>query len=162
MDLFWIAPSLAVASRPRGGDWLDDEMADLRRQGVDVVVSCLTTSEEIELQLTEEVASAARHGIAFVRAAMEDRGTPSSRSAVEQVVERISDGRTSGQGVVIHCRQGLGRAPLIAAATLVRSGMSPDDAWTLIADRRTRPVPDTDEQREWIRAFAGRGPADSG
>ena len=160
MDLFWIAPSLAVASRPRGGDWLDDEMADLRRLGVDVVVSCLTTAEEIELQLTNEMASAARHGITFVRAAIEDRGVPRSRSVVEKVVELISIGRTSGQGVVIHCRQGLGRAPLIAAATLVHSGMPPDDAWSLITERRAQAVPDTHEQREWIRAFAAPEPAE--
>ena len=30
MDLYWIDPSLAIASRPRGGDWLDDEMLEGR------------------------------------------------------------------------------------------------------------------------------------
>ena len=154
MDLFWIDRSLAIASRPRGGDWLDDEMADFRRQGVDLDVSCLTPSEETELALTGEMASAARHGIAFLRVVMEDRGVPLSTAAVAEVVDRINDQRALRGGVAVHCRQGLGRAPLIVAATLVRTGMLPDVAWTLIAERRGQTVPDTDEQREWIQAFA--------
>lgn len=154
MDLFWINDSMAVTSRPRGGDWLDDEMADLVRQGVGVVVSCLTSSEEAELELADEAQAASRQGLDFVRAAMPDRGTPASRTRVTEVVGLIERHTSGGGRVAIHCRQGLGRAPLVAAAVLVRSGMTPDAAWRLIADRRNRSVPDTDEQREWIAKFA--------
>jgi hypothetical protein len=41
----------------QAGDWPDDEMVDLRRRGVDLLVSCLTPSEELELDLTSETRS---------------------------------------------------------------------------------------------------------
>jgi len=48
-DLFWIPGPwrgrLAVATRPRGGDWLADEAAGWRRAGLDVVVSLLENEE---------------------------------------------------------------------------------------------------------------------
>jgi len=43
-----------------------------------------------------------------------------------------------------HCRQGLGRSPLIAAAMLVRDGMTPTEACDAIAIAR-RLMPETDE-----------------
>lgn len=162
MDLFWVDESLAVASRPRGGDWLDDEMADLERQGVDLIVSCLTPWEEVDLSLEDEPEAAARCGIAFLRIPMEDRGTPSSTAKVDEVVGKIGEQRASGGHVAVHCRQGLGRAPLVVAAALVRSGMQPEDAWSLIAERRSRPVPDTEEQRQWIQSFAEGGASPRG
>lgn len=159
MELFWVDGSLAVASRPRGGDWLDDELADLERQGIDLIVSCLTPLEEAELDLEDESEAASRRGIAFVRIPMEDRGTPASTAKVDEVVREMDKHRASGGHVAVHCRQGLGRAPLVVAAALVRSGMGPEDAWSLIAERRDKPVPDTEEQGQWIQSFAERRPS---
>ncbi len=157
MDLYWIDSSLAIASRPRGGDWLDDEMASLRREGVDLLVSCLVPPEEQELRLSDEERSATGAGITFTRVPIEDRGIPANSSNFEEVIRRLASDRRAGRRVAVHCRQGLGRAPLVAAAVLVRSGLSADEAWSLIRERRNGPVPDTDEQREWVHAFARDG-----
>jgi protein-tyrosine phosphatase len=157
MYLYWIDQSLAIASRPRGEDWLDGEMGYLKQQGVDVVVSCLTQPEERELGLIDEEQSANRQGLRFVRSQMEDRGTPPNAATFEMIIDRLSEERRTGHRVAIHCRQGLGRSPLVAASVLVRSSMSTDDAWQLIAERRNQPVPDTEEQRQWLRSFAQRG-----
>lgn len=43
--------SLAIAARPRGGDWLDDELRGWRDSGVDVMVSLLEPDETIQLDL---------------------------------------------------------------------------------------------------------------
>lgn len=48
----------AIVGRPRGGDWLSDELIALSREGVDVLVSMLTTEEAQELGLQEESSSA--------------------------------------------------------------------------------------------------------
>ena len=49
-ELYWVdgpwLGKLALAARPRGGDWLEDEMANWRRAGIDTVLSLLTPEEE--------------------------------------------------------------------------------------------------------------------
>ncbi len=45
---------VSIMARPRGGDWLLDEVKALREAGVDVLASFLTPEEVIELDLREE------------------------------------------------------------------------------------------------------------
>jgi len=57
MSLYWIDSKsfrLATMARPRGGDWLADDIAALRQAGVRVVVSALTSGEMEELELAKE------------------------------------------------------------------------------------------------------------
>jgi len=157
LDLFWIDETLAIASRPRGGDWLVDEVRGLKAAGVGTLVSCLTGPEEFEFRLQSEAMVARETGLAFVAAPIEDRSIP-SRASLETVAEQINANRRSGRRVVVHCRQGLGRAPLLAAAALVRDGISPADAWARIEEARGQSVPETDEQRDCLSAFAA-GPS---
>src|SRR5215472_3508891 len=55
-DLFWIPGPwrgrLAVATRPRGGDWLEDELRSWREAGVDLSVSLLEPDEAAQLDLS--------------------------------------------------------------------------------------------------------------
>lgn len=55
-----------------------------------------------------------------------------------------------------HCRYGIGRASLLAAAVLVREGVDADEAWQRIGVARGHVVPDTDEQQHFI-ASCGAG-----
>jgi hypothetical protein len=57
---------LALASRPRGGEWLPDEMAHWRQSGIDTVVSLLTAEEESALDLNDEATQAIANGIDFI------------------------------------------------------------------------------------------------
>jgi protein-tyrosine phosphatase len=155
MDLYWITPALAVSTRPRGGDWLDDEITSLRSEGVDVLVSCLTDEEERDLDLAEERTAATAGGLTFVRAPIADRSIPQS-DVMNEAVRSIEQALVSGRRVAVHCRQGLGRAPMVAAATLVATGMDADDAWEAVARGRGQPVPETEEQRDWLDSFAIR------
>ncbi len=57
MNPYWIdlgSCRLAILPRPRGFDWLADDIAAARRAGVDVLVSALTETESEELGLSEE------------------------------------------------------------------------------------------------------------
>jgi hypothetical protein len=51
--IFWIdgpwRGRLAIVTRPRGGDWLEDDMTSWRRAGLDLIVSLLTADESAEL-----------------------------------------------------------------------------------------------------------------
>ncbi len=142
-------------ARPRGGDWLIDEMRALRESGADVIVSMLTRSEVQELDLHGEADAAAAAGLRFIALPTPDRGLPDS-SRFRDLVADIADELHADRHVVVHCRMGIGRASLVAAAVLVCEGVSPDDAWNAIAEARGLAVPDTAEQRTWLVSFQGQ------
>jgi protein-tyrosine phosphatase len=153
MDLFWVNDVIAVATRPRAGEWLKDDLADAQLRGVRCIVSGLTREEERELGLAGEMEEARSLGLEFIRVPITDQGTPGP-GVVEDALVRMGESAVPAEKIAIHCRQGLGRSPLVAAAMLVRAGMKPRDAWEAIARARGRPVPETDEQRAWLTRFA--------
>jgi len=159
-ELFWIEGvgegRLAVLPRPRGGDWLTDEIQSLRASGVNVLVSLLTREEAKELHLTDEAGCCAAGGIEFLSFPFADRGVPASTSGALGLVRRLGALLTGGKAVAIHCRQGVGRSALMAACVLAALGEGPDAALLRVARARGCPVPDTAEQRTWVLRFAER------
>lgn len=156
--VFWIPGPwrgrLAILPRPRGGDWLDDETRAWRKAAVDAVVSLLEPGEEAELDLARESAAARASGIDFRSFPIPDRGVPGSPEAVAELATQLSEALQEGKNVALHCRQGVGRSALIAAAALVSAGQDVDTALESIARSRGLPVPETEEQRRWIAEFA--------
>jgi protein-tyrosine phosphatase len=144
---------LAIVPRPRGNDWLDDELAALRAAGVAVLVSMLTEDEQRELELSDEPAAAVRAGLHFVAMPVEDRTVPLDVAAARAVFAALAGQLAAGRTVAVHCRQSIGRASLVAAAVLVAEGVAPDEAWARVARARGRPVPDTEAQRAWVAAL---------
>lgn len=142
--------------RPRGGDWLEEEVRQLRNAGVDVLVSALTPDEIDELTLAAEPDICRANNISFLAFPVADRDVPDSYGAVRGFVEVLNKELCEGKAVVIHCRAGIGRSSLLAACTLVVQGMSVDQAWTMIREGRGCNVPDTDLQRAWVERFAQR------
>ena len=53
--------------------------------------------------------------------------------------------------MAVHCRQSIGRAGLIAAGVPIASGVAADRALETVTSARGVTVPETSEQREWIR-----------
>jgi len=106
---------LSTMARPRGGDWLADEMASLRECGTDVLVCMLTPSELVELELTEEAAAAEAAGLRFIGLPTPDRGTPDLR-LFRALVAELVDELARGRHIVVHCRMGIGRSSTVAAA----------------------------------------------
>jgi protein-tyrosine phosphatase len=146
---------LATMACPRGGDWLDDELDALKNAGVGVLVSALTNPELAELQLNAEPELARQAGLTYVSFPIPDRGAPEGVAAVTDLVGQLEERLTGGEFIVVHCRAGIGRSSLIAAAVLVREGLSPEEAWERISAARGLSVPDTEAQRAWLAAFAG-------
>jgi protein-tyrosine phosphatase len=135
--------------RPRGGEWLDDEMAALRALGVTALVCLLTQSEQDELELSGEADAAASAGLAFWHVPVVDLGVPDP-DQLTPVVDDLVGVLATGGDVVVHCRAGIGRASLLAAAILVRLNVPAAVAWDAIATARGMPVPETNEQRDWL------------
>lgn len=142
---------LAVIPRPRGGDWLDDEAKRWRCGDIDVVVSLLEDDEAAQLDLQDERAAAESCGIQFISFPIPDRGVPASTRAALSLIANISSALEKGKNVVVHCRQSIGRAGLIAAGALIASGSAPDEAINTVSAARGLSVPETTEQVDWLR-----------
>lgn len=159
-EAYWIAGKwpgrLGIVPRPRGGDWLEDELRAWRASGVDIVVSLLTPDEIREFDLEAEAALSRKHGIQFRPFPIPDRGVPSSLEAIADLVADLARTLLAGKSVVIHCRQSIGRSALLAALLLASSGEDPDQAFSAIEEARGRPVPDTAEQHAWVKTSAAR------
>jgi protein-tyrosine phosphatase len=144
---------LAILPRPRGGDWLADEVAAWRRAGVDVVVSMLTPDEVADLELTAEADESRVQAIEFLSLPIPDRGVPAPKVAAD-LIARLTSLVADGKTVAVHCRQGIGRSAVIAAGVLITLGADAEAAIRAVADARGCPVPETAEQRRWIIDFA--------
>ena len=143
-----------MAARPRGGDWLDDEMSEWRRAGIDTVVSLLTAEEEQDLDLENEAREVKARGMKFISLPIPDRQVPRSESEVAAALEKLDADLSSRKNVVVHCRQGIGRTGLVGACLLVTKGLSPGAAVESLSAARGLQVPETDEQRRWIDHYA--------
>ncbi|BCL77909.1 hypothetical protein ccbrp13_03740 [Ktedonobacteria bacterium brp13] len=69
---------ISIMARPRGGDWLIDEVRALDEAGVDVVVSLLTREEESELDLLDEAHYCQEQGLTYFSLPILDRSVPPS------------------------------------------------------------------------------------
>ena len=156
-DIYWIdaglAGRLAIMARPRAGDWLEDEIDNWRKAGIDCVVSLLEPVEVRELGLVEEANLCRSMNMTFTTFPIPDRQIPSSTNETRILVDALHDLITSGKAVAIHCRAGIGRSGLMAASILKRFGLEAESAFALIADARGIAVPDTAEQRDWVHRF---------
>ncbi len=157
-DLYWVEGpwpgKLAMAARPRGGDWLQDDLSGWKRAGVDTVLSLLTPEEEKDLNLREEASEAKKLGMEFTSFPIPDLQVPRSEARLGEVLEQFTRTLSDGKNVVVHCRQGIGRSGLVAVCLLVRKGMSPGAAVESASAARGVSVPETPEQRDWIDHYA--------
>ena len=138
-------------ARPRGGDWLDDEISNLRNNAVNLFVSLLERTEIHDLGLGLEEKLCLDKGIGFINFPVPDRGIPEPRNAVDGLIDEITTKLDRGLSVVIHCRMGIGRSSLIAAAVLLTYKLRGNDIIDTISRIRGLNVPDTDEQLNWLR-----------
>ncbi len=154
--VYWVdAPAigrLGVVSRPRSAS----AFAELKAQGIDVLVSLLEPGEAEDVGLADEAGHCERAGIAFIQLPITDHGIPSAVEPVERVVADLTSRLARGQGIGAHCYAGLGRSPLLIAAVLIAHGLSAPEACELITTARGHPVPERDTQGRWLDDFEMR------
>jgi protein-tyrosine phosphatase len=159
-DIYWIRhaepPRLAIAARPWGDEWLEEDLANLKRCGIDVLVSLLVLDEAADLGLAAEGELARKAGIDFISYPIPDRTTPVVSEGFGMLISRLAEAVRDGQHVGAHCRGCIGRATVTTAAILIQLGAKPADALALIEEARGCPVPDTPEQQNWILRFEPR------
>jgi len=156
-DIFWtdreFPGRIALVSRPRGGDWLEAEIDSWADAGLDVIVSMLEQQEIDEFELGREHELSVAKEIQFVSFPVPDRGVPRLDDRFLHLIDQLRSLLLAGKNIGIHCRQSIGRAPLLAAALLVADGLEADEAFEQLIAARGRPVPETREQANWIANF---------
>ncbi len=144
------AGELAIIPRPRGGDWLEDEMRALKDQGFNTIVSLLTPDEVEELGLMRAPKLAKEQGLEFCNYPIPDLGVPASRESARKLLETLHQDLLSGRKIAVHCRGSIGRSGLIATSLLVLCGTDPSRAFREVSDVRGFDAPETQEQRDWV------------
>ena len=129
-----------------------EELASMKRRGVTDIVSLLTSAEETELQLQSEEKFCHDLLLKFHRHPILDRGVP-VQPAFDEFISTLLPSLASGGFVAIHCKAGIGRSTVVAAALLCRLGFHPDQALDFISYARGFEVPDTDAQFDFIQSL---------
>jgi len=160
-EIYWIrdiAPlKLAIMARPRGGEWLEEEVSGWKRLGIGTVASLLHKYEENELSISDEASLCAAHGIEFRSFPIKDRGVPEPASSFFGFADQLTSRVREGVSVAVHCRAGIGRSGLTVGSILLRSGVPAQDVFSLVSKARGLVVPDTPAQIEWFRSVGQHG-----
>ncbi|HEX7736315.1 MAG TPA: hypothetical protein VF458_15790 [Ktedonobacteraceae bacterium] len=147
---------LSIMPHPRGGDHLATEMQELYFEGVDILVSLLTSGEVSELALQNEAEICQSQGMIYCTYPIQDHSVPPFSADTIALLEDLTSALAQGKHVAVHCWMGLGRSALIAASVLVLSGFTPEKACKLLSSARGYNVPEREEQCDWVRAFPRR------
>ena len=148
------AGALAITTRPRGGDWLEDDIAALARDGIRVLVSMLREDEERELVLEHEAAACSQCQIEFVSIPVPDLGAPADGEAFVEAVHALAERIRAGGSIAVHCRQSVGRSGMLAVSIALALGVQLESALDTVSRARGVPVPETKEQIDWLRQNA--------
>jgi protein-tyrosine phosphatase len=155
-NVYWITAAqphrVAIAARPRGGDWLEDDIKRFSTEGIGVLVSMLTPEESAELGLSDEGKFCDQCRISFFNLPIADRSVP-NEFEIDTLLDTLVKQLQCGRGVGFHCRAGIGRSSMLAALVLGRLGWTADAAFRATSEARGCPVPDTLEQQQWVRRF---------
>ena len=133
--------------RPHGFN----DVRELRTAGAQHLVCMMQSDEMQECGLNDLSKWCADTGLRLLHLPVKDRGLPTDPASVLAAAHQLAATLQAGESVVVHCRGGIGRASLMAAVVLRVLGYSADDAFDMIRHARGCPVPDTDDQRRWVR-----------
>jgi protein-tyrosine phosphatase len=127
-----------------GGQHYPRGMALMKQMGIGATLNLREESDDV------------KRGVAFplhLSLPAPDDGAP-DMNQLRQGVAFIHQTIQSGQGVYIHCAQGVGRAPMMAAAYLISEGHSIDSALKLIRVVRPFITPTPTQMKclqEWVK-----------
>jgi protein-tyrosine phosphatase len=141
---------LAIVLCPRGGRYLARELVHLRSSGIQTLVSLLDEEQIAMLDLADEGPLAKRFGLQFLSHPIPDHNLPPDVQAFRAFVSDLARRLHIGERIGIHCWGSIGRATVTAACTLIHLGWDPAVALAAVEEARGCPVPDTEEQEQWI------------
>jgi hypothetical protein len=131
-----------------------DPEAALRWADDASTIVCLNHVDELAIRFPDYVRWLREHlGGQAIWFPIENFNAPSPRT-VMPVLRMITDRLEHGEGVVMHCAAGQGRAGTIAACVLIALGQSPGDAVRTVASNRVLAGPGSPSQWSLVEGVA--------
>jgi len=156
-SIFWIKgnppASLAIVLCPLGDDSMEEYLLDLKRGGIETLVSMLESSEAILLGLEDEGPAAVHLGLKFISYPIPDTRVPVDTASFRAFAASLADRLRAGEHIGVHCRGSIGRSAVTVACALIHLGWKPKAALAAIEAARGLAVPDTQEQQDWIMRY---------
>jgi protein-tyrosine phosphatase len=139
--------------------WDRDVNSDLQRMvdhyGMSTLVSLMEDFEYPLLEIADLFSQAESQGVEVVHYPIRDVSVPpaDAMAGFASLISDITARLASGETVVAHCRGGLGRTGLVAAAVLVAAGHEPERAIKAVRSARPRTL-ETRAQERYVHDFA--------
>ena len=141
---------IAIMAYPGKEQDAASAITSLAHAGIRQVVSLLEPAEAAALGLEGEAQLVTAESMTFVSFPIPDMGLPASVGAFAGLARDLYRQVTAGDNTLLHCRGGVGRSGLLAAAVLLHCGMDPRQACERVTNRRDLRVPETPEQGAWL------------
>jgi protein-tyrosine phosphatase len=142
---------LGIMARPRGDDWLEEEIIKLKKQNIGLWVSLLEQQEMNELGLRKQHTLCSKHDLEYTNFPIVDRSVPEKGAKIDLLIDQLNQKIQNANLVVIHCRMGIGRSSIIAACVLLKHGFKTERILQQITSARGLKVPDTEAQIQWLK-----------
>ena len=137
-NLDYITPNVAV-----GGE---NNVRTLEREGFQTIIDLREHGAGRELKRAED------RSIKYFNFPTPDNRAPRQRD-LKLIVDRVSEAVASGRKVIIHCSEGRGRAPTVACAYLMSTGVRFSDSTDILRSKRSL-VNFTDAQLAALESFS--------
>ena len=138
-----------------GGPWarsLERNIDAIVAWNAKAVVTLIEPREIARLCISGLGPQIQRRGMEWVHMPITDVTTPGPEFEAKwpKVSRRLKSQLNVGENILVHCRGGLGRAGMIAARSLVETGVDPEDAMKRV--RAVRPgAIETRLHEQWVR-----------
>jgi ADP-ribosyl-[dinitrogen reductase] hydrolase len=157
-ESYWVVPGKLLAGKYPGAKNLQElerRLGSLLGAGFDAFIDL---TEAGELPPYEGYLPGS---VVYVRKPLTDHGVPRDNAQMADILVALTQLLEAGRRVYLHCRAGIGRTGTVVACHLIEQGLSPEAAlgrlnelWQGNDRSDTWPeVPETDEQRAFIRAY---------
>jgi protein-tyrosine phosphatase len=138
--VYWLTSDLAVSKEPGVDDWAGISAAGIR---------CIV---DLQAEKEDKAVLVRSHGLQYMRLPIGEGSTPTELEmarVTDWIIERIAENGP----VLVHCREGRGRSPLVACAALVKLGIPPSEAYKIVR-RAKADVVLTDQQVAMLERWA--------
>jgi protein-tyrosine phosphatase len=143
---------LAIMAHPASTGSVASTISEIAALGFHQVVSLLEPAEAEALGLAQEAELVTAQSMKFISYAIPDMGLPARSDDFTRLAQNLFTWIDAGTNTLIHCRGGIGRSGLLAAAVLLRGGKDVREAFALVSLMRGRRVPETAQQGAWLQA----------